>query len=524
MKDNINKTKTIFLFLASLWILVSAIGCNFTPPNTATTTMVLDTQEFNRREELAILKAKPTHTICIDTLYDMANSILQTRTDTRSVGNGEPVVITEIIKLPTMTEKCFTSSFRNERTIDTVEEEPVELYYFTTENLEKENCGFILTSNDDRIGYVLAIVDDGNLTDTENPFVEVFTTKLAEYIEETIFEYASITEKETEAAIEKWHRIEQKARTLTAHWDIVGDDYVATGKVETDFKKLVDKLIKTQWGQRGPYNVYVKYHQDRNNPLGVKDYIAGCGPVAAAQLVAYYGYISNANKPGNFTIGSGSSVAKWNGTYNFDNLTAQPKISATGSGTTNEELRGQVAALMHQIGITSKASYNDGSTSTVRSNVANAFINNFDYKSDYGVFIEATVLSETNSSSTITYKNNSKNWVISQLSAKPKAHPILIRGTGLKGGHMWLIDGYGTMTYYIEYLNGKSSTFLYTSTLTLTNCIMVHCNLGWNGTNDGWYIYGIFDTNHMAALDGHTGIDIRDGDFSSDVYILAPYR
>jgi len=121
-------------------------------------------------------------------------------------------------------------------------------------------------------------------------------------------------------------------------------------------------------------------------------------------------------------------------------------------------------------------------------------------------------------------KTTQKNWVINQLSTKPKAHPILIRGEGPRGGHMWLIDGYGTMTYYTEYLNKKSNTLLYTSTLTLTNGIMVHCNLGWNGTNDGWYIYGIFDTNHMAMLDGHAGSDIKNGDLSYGIYLFAPYR
>jgi len=527
MKKNRNWTEILCLFLVSLLILVLIMGCDLMPPNTTESNVILDKQEFNRREELAILKAKPSHTVDVDTLQNMANNILQIRTDARSIGKEKSVVITGVSKLPLLTDKRFTNSFGNGRALSVNEEEPVELYCFSTENIEEENSGFILMSNDYRIGYVLAIVDNGDFTNTENPFINILNIALTEYIDETIAIYSEITEEETLLAIEKLHHVEPDARTLTSFWH--GDDWVATGKVETDFKKADASfpVIKTKWGQNAPYNKYVKYYQDQNNKLGVQNYVAGCGPVAAAQLIAYYGHISNTNKPSTFTIGSGSSIARWDGTYNFNDLTAQPKINAT--GTLNEELRGQVAALMHHIGLTLKSTYSNNNTNSTNSNITSSFRNTFGYKSDNSYFISATSFSQTATTWTVTVHNNSRSWVINQLNAKPKARPVIIRGDRIDGnekvGHYWLIDGHGTMTYYKEYLNKKGSSVLYSSTLTLTNnTVMVHCNFGWSGDGDGWYIYGLFDTGNMAVLDDYSGINNAKRFYSSNVQVFVPYR
>jgi hypothetical protein len=47
------------------------------------------------------------------------------------------------------------------------------------------------------------------------------------------------------------------------------------------------------------------------------------------------------------------------------------------------------------------------------------------------------------------------------------------------------------MTYYKE-VRADGRTWH----ISLNNILMAHCNLGWNGSADGWYIYGIFNTNH----------------------------
>lgn len=56
-------------------------------------------------------------------------------------------------------------------------------------------------------------------------------------------------------------------------------------------------------------------------------------------------------------------------------------------------------------------------------------------------------------------------------------------------GHYWVIDGYctSTITYHMESFDGvcgpQASRSYY----------MVHCNWGWNGFCDGYYLFGWFD-------------------------------
>jgi hypothetical protein len=54
-----------------------------------------------------------------------------------------------------------------------------------------------------------------------------------------------------------------------------------------------------------------------------------------------------------------------------------------------------------------------------------------------------------------------------------------------KAGHAWVIDNYMTQLRRVELLPGVfyQASFPY-----------VHCNLGWDGDCDGWYLSGIFNT------------------------------
>jgi hypothetical protein len=77
-------------------------------------------------------------------------------------------------------------------------------------------------------------------------------------------------------------------------------------------------------------------------------------------------------------------------------------------------------------------------------------------------------------------------------------YPYLVIGNGNDGGHAWLIDGYGTMTKYTEGLMHPITKDSKQVTVTLTNCLMVHCNMG-TSAGSGWYIDGIFDLGNMAT-------------------------
>jgi hypothetical protein len=67
-------------------------------------------------------------------------------------------------------------------------------------------------------------------------------------------------------------------------------------------------------------------------------------------------------------------------------------------------------------------------------------------------------------------------------------------------GHAWVIDGHGSMTCYAETLYNKKIKKTITQWMTLSNCLMVHCNMGWDGNANGWYVYGIFDTRNRPLV------------------------
>lgn len=68
-----------------------------------------------------------------------------------------------------------------------------------------------------------------------------------------------------------------------------------------------------------------------------------------------------------------------------------------------------------------------------------------------------------------------------------------------------------------------------TKRYNLGDMLMVHCNLGWNGNDNGynqsgWYLYGIFDTaytwNHLSNSDLNKGTI----NYTSGTKIVFPVR
>jgi hypothetical protein len=87
-------------------------------------------------------------------------------------------------------------------------------------------------------------------------------------------------------------------------------------------------------------------------------------------------------------------------------------------------------------------------------------------------------------------------------------------------GHAWVIDGYGYMDFYREFLRDNQTGTTGYVLITTNNSLMVHCNFGWDGISDGWYIYGLFDTGHTPLLSGNnqgSGLD-----FSLNIKMAIP--
>lgn len=228
-----------------------------------------------------------------------------------------------------------------------------------------------------------------------------------------------------------------------------------TYRVRIEYNKSVLKkepLVPVKWDQCHPYNYYCSSCSDYEGTNYAGRCAAGCGPVAAAQIMAYHKY------PASYA-GYEFDWTKMLQDYYFD---------YTVDADDNSKM---VARLIREIGRVAEADYGK-STGVTLANIKKMFPK-FGYNitgADYDV-----------DKVKISLYNN---------------RPVYARGQTKSGdGHAWVIDGYDHLatrkTYYYNYApynvcNIKDSD----------NRIYVHCNWGWGGKgenkNSDYYDSGYF--------------------------------
>ena len=531
------KSKQTWLWgMAGVVALVMALAaCNFMaePPDTKPAT--LTETGLTRHEYLAALKTQDNHKLSVDELQSVVNATLNTTSGGRSVA-PQGKTITGVQKMP-LNAQYFTSSGLGRSAAGEAETEPVEVFAFAVENPDGGDEGFVLASNDIRVGTILAVAE-GSLEDGPEDFVEILQLGLQDYIATTILEYNRITEAEIEAALEK-AAAEQTEEARGTGTDSGVPSYGNNVYVVSSNLSIVKSaMLLTKWGQgdlgaysadKTAYNNYVKVQ--RND-----DYLyTGCGPTAIAQIIAYHDYIvphSSLPLPGAFFH---SQRGLWHGSFSMLHIV---RTVETITNTSSNSAKGHVAVLMWYIGHPQigNATYHhvydavknehDSWTSLSTSNAQNVFI-----KLGYTIpnyAISPTVVTGS-SNFTITYNTS----LATIKNALNNNRPIYFVGDSKtkkieegkevekKVGHAWVIDGHGTMTWYSELylLNGdREGRYI---TLSSDN-LMVHCNLGWDGRADGWYIYGIFDTDKQLLLEN--GPLLSNGNFSLNTEMFIPQK
>lgn len=201
--------------------------------------------------------------------------------------------------------------------------------------------------------------------------------------------------------------------------------------------------INTAWDQNWPYNMYCGDNSNSPYDCGYKN-AAGCGPVAAAQIMSHFCFPNSYNGT-NFDWSQIMSSTSYNQYY--------PDYNSASQAT---------ALLIRKIGEAANATYGT-LTSTTINNMGIVF-QLFGYTGS-GV--------ENFSASKVKSSLNS-GWA------------VYIRGTNEGGiGHAWAIDGYQKWkyqkTYYYTYPPyAKFDSFMYYEPTTY-----YRCRWGWGGRNDG---------------------------------------
>jgi hypothetical protein len=199
----------------------------------------------------------------------------------------------------------------------------------------------------------------------------------------------------------------------------------------------VTPIMITSWGQGWPFNRACPLDENGDRTL------AGCVAIATAQIVALH-----------------RSPDSYNGhEYLWDDIVRQGDFLPYETLAINS-----VANLVHDIGELVNTSYGTNISTAYSDNVANAL-------DSLGYHYEKL--------NTVTFD--------SIKSDIENGYPVYISGrrSGDYYGHAWVADGFVILQVNIAPINGDMFYRKY-----------VHCNWGWYGAGNGYYMMGAFENQY----------------------------
>ena len=362
---------------------------------------------------------------------------------------GEEEALARLDSFMAQFEGATRSTSRRVRSISHVSYEDVHVGTRSSEELDVENLLYIvefedgqgsaIIGADERVEPVYAVLDETVLTieDFNNAANGTNTDDIRTFTAGMIAETASLD----------FSSIPIGPPTPITPPDVPTFDVVM---YETDsIMTRIMPLLNTKWGQDSIYN-------DACPRINGQECLAGCGPIAAAQILNY-----NATP----------SQPRINGrTHSWDDISQfrHNNIAAISDST----LIMKIAQFIADIGEEMDAEYGLARTSTSDAETAR-FFRRFGYR--------GVSLTSIDEDEIVQMLDNSK--------------PVFIRATDTieGGGHAWVLDGrihLQITTHKVTYRNGALiSRELYSSYINR----YMHCNYGWDGDCDGYYFYNIFD-------------------------------
>ncbi len=327
-----------------------------------------------------------------------------------------------------------------------------------------DNGGSAVLAADSRISEpVLAITEEGNISDNTYPLYEAGVN----YGDECLQGFNLFNQQEND------YYVSQVAPAVLQYCYDYAEDCISSGgssgggtnntivNTVTSTWTLNEKInpkLTTVWHQNSPFNDAIPmsrwffWQSYKRGP-------AGCVAIAVAQIMAYHEY------PQNLTCNG--YLINWTGIKSICNTS-----NRFANGTTYD--RGAVAQLVSNIGGWCSMIYTP-SWAFALPRKARDCMSTFGYQNvvrDYG-YSETKV--------TDMLRNN---------------NPVFIAAiSGVFGGHAWVIDGYIDRS---RTKKGYNSIGTLIKTDTETQHLM-HCNFGWQGECNGYYVSGIFNTKNGST-------------------------
>lgn len=314
-----------------------------------------------------------------------------------------------------------------------------------------DNKGFAIMSGDKRVPPLLAITFEGELapdTEVSNPGLITFLANAENYY---------------------------KAKISPNGLGIgdIGGIVIMPGETakysswETFTYDMNYGHCQVQWGQRSPYNMYCPYIDNSTEHSAT-----GCVATAVAQLMSIYRHPSS---------------------YNGYSFNWQKMNMLTAGNTSDSEAASQVARLMQQLGLSHNLDMDYGYLSGAPSENIPRTLENFGYTNG-GQFVDY-------STTEIVNELSSGNYVLISGFAFRTAVKSNILGIRVNddydysNGHQWLAHGLMKGKLTIDtYIGVDFNKAEYVST-EVENYWYILCNMGWNGSCDGYYLSEVFNTN-----------------------------
>lgn len=305
----------------------------------------------------------------------------------------------------------------------------------------KTNKGFAIVSADRRVDEILAVSEKGSLNDTIfNEGLKTFYNGMKTYLQNKINEFN--TDSLYNAVLTKslstrngWIDDGCSHYLFVPNSFIPDPDFEYTGE-ETITSECHNRgtILTTQWSQTYPYNNKLPFVAPNQRAY------AGCSIIAIAQIMGYH------------KLNYGSTIRS-----DWESFTQAPQCY-------DEKLQDCILRIFNNI--RKEASING--TSVYRQEVA-SFLNQNGYNAE----------------------------LIKQYDSSRMTLPAIVHGTNSKNeGHAWIIDSqkrYAYTTYDVYFKDdGYDFWYVYIEKHGEYGKLNVHCNWGWGGSSDGWYLDKVF--------------------------------
>jgi hypothetical protein len=440
------------------------IGCSeFLSNSSSSETVSKSATASSRTEELAEYAVTGNYTATTDDIKSSLLLLLEKDSNARSIASNNYTITED--KSMTYTVSSDETSESTARSARVASYDSINFYIFDITNSQNNTEGYALTCDDRRIGEVLALVENEPFKEdiSDDPFLQMIYDNIELYVTNTVVTWNSLTDEDLQTAQENMTSESTDRSTYTSV--VTSGDYTYSDWVVNSGN--FNNIISTNWNQSGVYN-------DGIEAVYGENYYTGCATTAIAQILAYNEHPETCSSTIYKTlIKKWTSAADWDGTYDWSVMkasSAAASLSSTG--------KMEVGALMYEIAEGLNATYGTDETS-----VSNSALNSYLTESGY----ETDGLSSYSLSSIQDSIDNDRP-VLTRGSSHKKTtkHKFLwysYTTTSYSGGHVWVIDAYCNLSCTAT--DGDSTVAITAN--------FVHCNPGWGGSCNGYYLSGIFD-------------------------------